>query len=143
VPDAFEMPEDAFRKLDDGTYEVLGEQPARHEPHPDAFPGRLTILIGPHNASGSTLLLAALREHGELRFIGEPTAGSAEGPTAGLLFFLTLPASRIRVNVPVFSQRSSAERFERGMGVAPDLLAPETIADILAGRAAALAAALR
>jgi hypothetical protein len=143
VPGAFEMPEDAFRKLEDGTYEVLSEQPTRHAPHPDAFPGRLTILIGPYNASGSTLLLAVLREHAEARFIGEPTAGSAEGPTAGLLFFLTLPASRIRVNVPVFSQRSSAERFEPWTGVAPDVLVPETIADLLAGRDAALAAALR
>jgi len=47
------------------------------------------------------------------------------------------------VNVPVFSQRSSAERFEPGLGVAPDVFVPETIADLLAGRDAALAAALR
>jgi hypothetical protein len=87
--------------------------------------------------------LAVLREHAEVRFVGQPTAGSAEGPTAGLLFFLPLPASRIRVSVPVLSQRSSAERFERGMGVALDVLVPETIAELLAGRDAALAAALR
>jgi len=143
VPNAFEMPEEAFRKVADGTYEVLAEQPTRLAPHPDAFPGRITLLIGPYNASGTTLLLAVLREHAEVRYVGEPTAGSAEGPTAGLIFFLTLPASRIRVNVPVFSQRSGAERFEPGLGVAPDVLVPETIADLLAGRDAALEAALR
>ncbi|HEX6882947.1 MAG TPA: S41 family peptidase [Planctomycetota bacterium] len=143
IPDAFEMPEEAFRKLEDGSYEVLAEQPTRLAPHPDAFPGRITILTGPFNASGATLLLAVLREHAEVRYVGEPTAGSAEGPTAGLLFFLTLPASRIRVNVPVFSQRSSATRIEPGLGVAPDVLVPETIADLLAGRDAALEAARR
>jgi hypothetical protein len=143
VPNAFEMPEEAFRKLEDGTYEILAEQPTRLVPHPDAFPGRITLLIGPYNASGTTLLLAALREHAELRMVGTPTAGSAEGPTAGLIFFLTLPASLIRVNVPAFSQRSSAERFEPGLGVAPDVLVLETVADLLAERDAALEAALR
>lgn len=143
VEGAFEMPEEAFRRLDDGSYEVVAEQPTRFDPHRDAFPGRITILIGPYNASGATLMLAVLREHSAVRLVGQPTAGSAEGPTAGLLFFLTLPASGIRVNLPVFSQRSGAARFEPGMGVAPDVLVPETIADVLAGHDAALAAALR
>ncbi len=37
------------------------------------------------------------------------------------------------MNVPVFSRRSSAERFERWMGAAPVVLVPETLADLLAG----------
>jgi C-terminal processing protease CtpA/Prc len=112
-------------------------------PFSSRFPGRVSVLIGPYVASGTTMMLAVLREHAELRLVGEPTAGSAEGPTAGLLFFLTLPKSRIRVNLPVFSQRTSATRFEPGLGVAPDVLVRETIADLLAGRDAALEAAWR
>jgi C-terminal processing protease CtpA/Prc len=138
---AFDAPEELFTRLPDGWFEFKSPPEPPLEPHPAAFPGRITVLTGPFNASGTTMLLAVLREHAELRLVGEPTAGSAEGPTAGLLFFLTLPASGIRVNVPVYSQRTSAQRFEPGLGVQPDLLVPETVADLLAGRDAALARA--
>ena len=140
---AFDAPEEGFRRLEDGRFEVLAADSAPVTPHPQRFPGQITVLIGPFNASGATMLLAVLREHSEVRYVGEATAGSAEGPTAGLIFFLTLPASGIRVNVPVFDQRTSVERFVPGMGVAPDVLVPETIADVLAGRDAALEAALQ
>lgn len=140
---AFDAPAELFTQLDDGWFEFKTPPEPPLEPHPAAFPGRITILTGPFNASGTTMLLAVLREHAELRLVGEPTAGSAEGPTAGLIFFLTLPASGIRVNIPVYSQRTSATRIEPGLGVTPDVLVPETVADLLAGRDAALAAALR
>lgn len=139
---AFELPEELFTRLPDGWFEHREPPETPLTPHELAFPGRITVLTGPFNASGVTMLLAVLREHAELRLVGEPTAGSAEGPTAGLIFFLTLPASGIRVNVPVLSQRTSATRFEPGLGVTPDVLVPETVADLLAGRDAALARAL-
>jgi len=143
VDDAFEMPEEAFRRLDDGRWEVLSEVSSTLEPHPARFQGRVSVLTGPFIASGTTMLLAVLREHAELRLVGQPTAGSAEGPSAGLISFLTLPASGIRVNLPVLDQRTSAHEFEPGMGVAPDVLVPETLPDVLEGRDAALEAALR
>jgi len=139
---AFEQPEELFTRLPDGWFELRQPPETPLTPHELAFPGRITVLTGPFNASGVTMLLAVLREHAELRLVGEPTAGSAEGPTAGLLFFLTLPASRIRVNVPAFSQRTSATRITPGLGVAPDVLVPETLADLLAERDATLARAL-
>jgi len=142
-PGAFEAPPELFTQLDDGWFEFREPPETPLEPHPAAFPGQITVLTGPFNASGTTMLLAVLREHAELRLVGEPTAGSAEGPTAGLIFFLTLPASGIRVNVPAYSQRTSATRIEPGLGVTPDVLVPETAADLLAGRDAALEAALR
>lgn len=142
-PGAFEAPPELFKQLDDGWFEFRKPPEAPLEPHPAAFPGQITVLTGPFNASGTTMLLAVLREHAELRLVGEPTAGSAEGPTAGLIFFLTLPASGIRVNVPAYSQRTSATRIDPGLGVTPDVLVPETIVDLLAGRDATLEAALR
>lgn len=143
VEGAFEMPEQSFRRSEDGWYEVLAEQPRQIEPHPDRYTGRVTVLVGPLVASGTTMLLAVLREQASLQLVGEPTAGSAEGPTAGLLFFLKLPRSGIQVDLPVFAQRTSAMCFEPGMGVAPDLHINQSIADLLAGRDSALEAALR
>jgi C-terminal processing protease CtpA/Prc len=98
----------------------------------------LTVLIGPHNESGATMLLAELRDEREVTFIGRPTGGSAEGPTAGVIAFLELPASKITVRVPLIWNTTSYEDFESGRGIEPDILVPLTVEDLRAGRDAAL-----
>lgn len=92
------------------------------------------MLIGEGNESGLTILLAELRDEREALFIGQPTGGSAEGPTAGVIAFLTLPESQIVVRVPLRWNTTSFTRFEPGKGIAPDILVPETVADVHAGR---------
>ena len=139
---AFEQPEGNFRRLDDGWYELREEGRATLEPHQDRFRGRITILVGPYNASGTTMLLAKLREARGIRLVGESTGGSAEGPTAGVLFFLTLPNSGVRVNVPVIRETTGLRSFRPGYGVEPDVLVRPTTADFMAGRDAVLEAAL-
>lgn len=112
-------------------------------PATEAWQGPLTILIGPHNESGATMLLAELRDERKLMLIGEATGGSAEGPTAGVIAFLTLPESTIRVRVPLVWSKTSYQGFIPGMGIAPDMIVPGTIADIRAGRDRALEIATR
>lgn len=139
---AFDPPPEAFEARGDGTFR-LREPPAPPlQPHPGRFRGPITVLIGPYNASGSTMLLARLVEAGAVRTIGEPTGGSAEGPTAGTIFFLTLPASGMRVNVPVVRESSGARDARPGYGVEPDLRVAPTLADLLEGRDTVLEAAL-
>lgn len=138
----FDPPAELLEPRGDGTFRLrLGPTPAL-EPHPARFEGPITVLIGPYNASGSTMLLARLVESGAVRTLGEPTGGSAEGPTAGTIFFLTLPSSGIRVNVPVVRESSGARTFRPGLGIAPDVLVSTTLADVLAGRDPVLEAAL-
>ena len=142
---AFEMPDAAFEDVGDGWSALRPEavgRAVRLEPRPDRFRGRVTVLVGPANASGSTMLLAKLKEAGRARFVGAPTGGSAEGPTAGLLFDLTLPNSGIVVKLPALFERNSVEEFAPGLGVTPDVLVEETVADFLAGRDRTLERAL-
>jgi hypothetical protein len=137
----FEPAEDRFRKLPDGGYEEIRET-APVPPSPHRFKGRVTVLIGPGNASGSTMLIAKLKDEGRARLVGQPTGGSAEGPTAGQIFFLKLPASGITVRVPVKWNLTDVASFRPGQGVAPDVEVRPTLADFLADRDPALAAAL-
>ncbi|MFK7888100.1 MAG: S41 family peptidase, partial [Gammaproteobacteria bacterium] len=93
-----------FSKNDDGSYRMrqwwFGTgghiKPARH-----AFKGRLTMLSSGGNASGTTMLLGALQETGRARIVGELTGGNIAGPTAGVLFTLALPESKIRLRLPI------------------------------------------
>ena len=88
-------------------------------PRDDRFTGRITVLCGPANASGATNFMARLNGRANVSFKGEPTGGSSEGPTAGHMFMLTLPNSRIVIRIPVLRQFNNALEIEPGMGIIP------------------------
>jgi hypothetical protein len=112
------------------------------EPHPDAYAGRIAILTGPTNSSGATSLIAALAETGRATLVGEPTGGSQEGPTAGIIYFLKLPHSGIVVRVPWQLTVQNVEDPAFGQGFQPDIVAPLTYPAWLDGRDPALEAAI-
>ncbi|MEO0057714.1 MAG: hypothetical protein RIT17_1187, partial [Pseudomonadota bacterium] len=95
---------------------------------------KLTILSGPRNGSGATRTIAQLKEKAGAIVIGEDSAGSAEGPTAGSIFLTKLPASGIKVRIPEAWNRTDIASFVPGKGVAVDQLVVPTLADFEAGR---------
>jgi len=137
----FEPAEERFKKLPDGWYEEIRET-APTSPSPYRFKGKVTVLTGPANGSGSTMLIAKLKDEGRVRLVGQPTGGSAEGPTGGQIFFVKLPASGITVRVPTKRSLTNISNFEQGKGVSPDVEVKPTLADFLADRDPALGVAL-
>ncbi|HET9228374.1 MAG TPA: M28 family peptidase, partial [Thermoanaerobaculia bacterium] len=136
----FEAPEENFDRLPDGWFEEkAGTAPVSPSPH--QFKGRVTMLTGPANGSGSTMLIAKLKDEGRVRLVGMPTGGSAEGPTGGRIFFLKLPESGITVRIPAKRSLTNISNFQPGLGVAPDVEVRPTLADFLAGRDPALGVA--
>jgi hypothetical protein len=141
----FNPPLEAFTRTPDGWYErraadhlaVLGER----TPAAAAFKGPVTLLIGPANASGATMLISKLRDEGRVRLVGERAGGSGDGPTAGRIFNVKLPNSGIKVRIPIAFNAMNVARFDKDGGVRPDILVQETVADFRAGRDAALARA--
>lgn len=114
-----------------------------HEPHADAFKGRVTVLTSPANASGSTRCANILKGNNRARLVGGETGGSSEGATAGVIFFLKLPHSGIIVRVPAQQAYAAVERFNPGKGLIPDVAVSQTVADYRAGRDTILEAALQ
>lgn len=130
----------AFSRRDDGWYAERFATPTLR-PARRGFTGRVSILTSRHNSSGATMLLAVLQQAGartgRIRLVGEETGGSAEGPTAGQILFLRLPASGARVRIPL--KRTDVNvPFVAGLGVFPDIDATETIDDLRANRDRAL-----
>jgi hypothetical protein len=139
----FSLPEQLFRDLGNGYFEMNipggsgGDLPTRA----NTFDGDVVVLSSAANASGATMFIAMAQEHYGVRVVGEPTGGSAEGPTAGVIFFLTLPNSGIKVRVPGIRSWLNVENPSPGMGVVPDVEVRPTVDDWLTGRDAALEAA--
>ena len=134
-----------FRRNDDGTYSLrrfVDEdlQTIRRRRRP--FTGRLIVLTSPDNSSGSTVLAAFLKARRGAVLIGETTGGSPDGPTAGLLFTLTLPESGIKTRLPFIRYTTNIPRVKSGYGLAPDVKAPLTVEAFLARRDPAMDTAL-
>lgn len=94
-----------FNKNADGSYSLkaeFSEELATLTPAKYAFSGKIIALTSNANSSGSTNLLAKIQDSGNVTLIGEKTGGNAEGGTAGVLFTLTLPESKITTRIPFF-----------------------------------------
>ncbi|MFA9218341.1 MAG: S41 family peptidase [Sphingomonadaceae bacterium] len=136
----FQPPASEFRRSADGWWQRLprrGHADASvvaQPPAADGYRGRLTILTGPRNASAATHAIGLLQQGAHARLVGEDTAGSAEGVTAGTIFLLTLPNSGLKVRIPNAWQRSTVLHAAPRRGVAADVVVTPTYADLLAGR---------
>ncbi|HQS68840.1 MAG: hypothetical protein B7Y36_08785 [Novosphingobium sp. 28-62-57] len=141
----FNAPLNQFTRTPDGWYDripvmsgaKLSDSDTRFEQQPvgeNRFAGRLTILSGPRAGSATTMAIAQLKEKAGATVIGEDSGGSAEGPTAGRIFLLKLPASGIKVRVPEAWNRTAIASFTSGKGIAADQLVVPTLADYQAGR---------
>lgn len=126
-----------FKKNANGTYSVrkiFSDELKSVKPDSDAFTGKLLVLTSRSNGSATTALLAKLQDMGRATLIGEETGGSAEGTTAGVLFYLDLPESGIRARVPVLQDFNDVSTFTPRKGVVPDVLAPTNFQDFITGR---------
>jgi Peptidase family S41 len=142
----FEPPMSRFKALAEGGFEEIvdGKDDATspQAPAADVFKGKVTVLSDARNGSGTTMFIAKFKDENRGQVIGEATGGSAEGPTAGQLFFLKLPNSGITVRVPNMFNRMNIKSFTRGMGVQPDVDVKQTLEDFLNTKDRALDAAL-
>jgi Peptidase family S41 len=147
----FNPPVAQFTKTTDGWYDRIpdktvselndDESTIEHLPSPDRFNGQLIILTGPRNGSGTTRTIAWLKERANAQLVGEDSAGSAEGPTAGQVFLMTLPKSGIKARIPNAWNRTNISSWVPNMGVPVDILVTPTLADYQAERDRALDAA--
>ena len=139
-------PADSLFTRGSGGMFVERAAPERFRPAAERFTGRVSVLTGKRNASGATMLIAVLQQigarTGRLRVIGEETGGSAHGPTAGQVLFLTLPSSDVHVRVPLKRADVNVTNAVSGFGVFPDIDATETLDDFRARRDVAMDAAI-
>lgn len=144
--EVFFPPLDRFEPAPGGGFDLVpADSPDEllpRSPAASAFTGPVTVLTSPVNGSGSTMLVAKLRDLGRARLVGGRSGGSGDGPTAGQIYNVKLPNSGIQVRVPNAFNAMQVRRFERDGGVLPDVLVEQTVEDFRAGRDTVLQAAL-
>ena len=142
---AINPPRMAFTKRADGYLSLrpsLSDSLDKINPSKLGFDGELIILTNRTNSSGSTNIIATLDHLRDVTLIGEKTGGNPTGATAGTIFFLTLPESGFVLRIPVIRAEINSGDRPDGVGLVPDILAPDTVTSVRAGTDPALKAAL-
>jgi hypothetical protein len=115
-----------------GGFRLLSPPEPTIGPFAEAWKGDVTVAIGEANTSGGFLIAWLLRQSGRVRLVGSETGGSRQGLNAGQMFFLTLPATGLVVDVPIYATFPLSPQPEQG--IVPDVSLPVTQASIATGR---------
>lgn len=100
------------------------------------YAGRVFVLIDAANSSATFEFASKVRRLGLATLVGQPTGGNQRGINGGAFFFLRLPKSGLEVDLPQIAQfpRAGLSKPRDDDGIAPDVLVPRRVADIVAGR---------
>jgi hypothetical protein len=104
-----------------------------HMPRPDAFKGKLYVLINGGSFSNSGIVSSALKFYHRGVFIGEETGGNSN-VIAGHVKYQKLPNTKIRVEVPTVQFALRGNEPYQGKGTIPDYLFSPAIEDMVTGK---------
>jgi len=129
-----------LKKSDDGRYIFTGYKGAKDwKPYAKRFEGKVYMLTSGFTASATSDFAALIHHHQLATVIGDESGGSYVGNTSNWEFIITLPHSKIRLQLPLARYLLNVGDYEHlGRGVIPDYQVSQTIDDWMEGRDAQL-----
>jgi C-terminal processing protease CtpA/Prc len=121
------------KKLNDTTYLLTNDKATKvHLPTEPGFKGRTFVLINRGTFSTASDFAALVHSNKVATFVGEETGGSYHGNTSNYTLLITLPKTKIRVNIPIARYQTNViGGINSGRGVIPDHTVIYSIDDIL------------
>jgi C-terminal processing protease CtpA/Prc len=116
------------------------------------FEGRVAVLIDASNSSATFQFAQVIKESKLATLVGQTTGGNQRGINGGAFFFVTLPNSKVEVDLPLVGNFVGDERptgaavpFQNipDAGIEPDVPVVPSIDDIGQGRDTELRAAMK
>lgn len=133
----FNVVQDYFCVEDRQLQHCNGPSLGMHKPRPANFKGDLYVLINGGSFSNSGIVSSCLQANRKTVFIGEETGGN---PTVinGYAKDITLPDTKIQVQIPTRQFVITGKAKNNGQGIMPTYKVTPALADILEGRDAEL-----
>lgn len=98
----------------------------------NAFQGNTFLLVNAANSSATFFLTSALKRNKIATIVGSETGGNLKGTNGGQLFFLTLPNSKIEIDIPLIGYYPLIVQPDKG--ITPDIEVALKITDMLSGK---------
>jgi Peptidase family S41 len=107
-----------------GRFKVEGDDdlaPPIQQPQKESYAGRLWVLIDGEVFSGTAQFCSLVRSHHRGVFVGEETGGGYHGNSSGEEAVITLPASQLRILVPLVRyEMAASDPADARRGIIPD-----------------------
>lgn len=117
----------------DGNYY---RKPGIYIPEPvksNAFKGQVYVLTSGWTYSGGAEFSTLMKEHTQAIFIGEETGGGYDGNTSGTSFTLTLPHTKLDIEIPILQFVLDVQKGLFGRGVIPQYELQPTFDEFING----------
>ncbi len=101
---------------------------------PDAFIGKIYVLINGGSFSASCILSSNLKGSNRAYFVGEETGGAYNGTVAGRMPLVKLPNSKLRIRIGLMFIAPHHKSDIEGRGIFPDKEIIPTLDDVINGR---------
>lgn len=123
------------KKINDSTYLLINDKAtSTHKPNENSFRGRIYVLTNRGSFSTTSDFTALVKSNKMGVFVGEETGGSYLGNTSNYSFLITLPNTKIKVNIPVARYQNNVTlEGNFGRGTIPDYKVRYSIDEIIQG----------
>lgn len=126
------VPQQMYRRVDDRYFEIIGrENYPKVTPFPNSFGGKAYLIVESSNASASFQFADYIQSNKLATVVGQATGGNKQGINGGNYLFLSLPNSKVEVDIPMYFQSPGNDR--RDEGVIPDIVVKRQSDDIANG----------
>ncbi len=121
------------RKNKDGKYHMRYLENHFYKPKKNGYGGKVFILTGGPTFSASALVCNILKGQDGITLLGEETGGGWYGNNGIMIPDIKLPATGIKVRLPLFRLVQYNHTAVKGTGIPPDVLVPTSYDAMLKG----------
>ncbi|MDD3005250.1 S41 family peptidase [Flavobacterium sp.] len=118
-------------KEENGKYYYATSESKPQEKKPNAFKGKVYVLINGGSFSASCILSSNLQGSKRATFVGEETGGTFNGTVAGRMPLIKLPESNLHIRVGLMLIAPHHKTATEGRGIFPDVAILPTLEDKL------------
>ncbi len=111
-----------FTLYSDYYSELDYKKPSKHL----IYTNKLYVLISGYTFSGGSEFANMIKMQDRGVFIGEETGGAYDGNVSGYSTSIKLPNTRIRVSIPIIHYQMNVDPIQKGQGVKPNCVVPQT-----------------
>jgi Peptidase family S41 len=130
----FNMNEKYFTKLENGQYRSKdGDKSEVIIPEKINLEGTIYLLTSATNSSAGYIMADIFKKYHLATLVGQTTGGNQRGITAGAMFFMSLPNTKIEVDVPLIGMNYDLAKTRPDAGLSPDVYVKPNILDAVRG----------
>ncbi len=130
----FSMNPNYFTKLPSGQYRSKSsDKPQIITPESTHIEGDIYLLTSATNSSAGYVAANVFKKNHLATLVGQTTGGNQKGITAGALFFMLLPNTKIEVDVPLIGMDYDLAKTRPDAGISPDVYVKPNIEDAVKG----------